>query len=48
MQIPLDMAVDLNQALGRDAANDLQTFGNDGPTTPEHTPEHDFPPDAIH
>ena len=30
MQIPLDMAVDLDQALGRDAAYDLQTFGNDG------------------
>jgi hypothetical protein len=42
MQFAVDLAVDLDQALGRDAAYDLQTFGNDGPTTPEQT-EHDFP-----
>ena len=42
MQIALDMAVDLDQALGRDRADDLQPVGNDGAATPEQT-EHGFP-----
>jgi hypothetical protein len=37
MQIPLDMAVDLDQPLGGDAPTDLQTFGNDGLATLEQT-----------
>ena len=35
MQIPVDMPVDLDQTLGRDRADDLQTLGNDGPLTLE-------------
>src|SRR5690242_9965973 len=42
MQIPLDMAVDLDEALGGDGTYDLQSFGNDGGATPEQ-PEHDDP-----
>ena len=46
MQIPLDMAVDLNKALGLDAADNLQTLSNDGSLTLEHT-QHELPPNAT-
>jgi hypothetical protein len=36
IEISLDLAVDLDKALGGDRTYDLQSFGNDGPSTPEH------------
>src|SRR4030042_382538 len=39
MQISLDLAVDLDQALGRDAADNLQSFGDNRALTSES--EHD-------
>src|SRR5262245_18452987 len=36
IKIALDLAVDLDKALGRDRPYNLQSFGNDGPSTPEH------------
>jgi hypothetical protein len=39
--VAFDMAVDLDQAVGRNVALDLQAFRNDGSSAPE---KHDLPP----